>query len=152
MARLTDVVGIGPITAQILVDHHIKTPEALAAISITALEEVPGFSNLRAKAVKKAAAAYLLKNTNNQTKATVHKQTVARESTGQNTTPVLSADSVHTDTTKPKSKIKKDKKKEAPKKKAKKKIKKKEKNEDKNKTQIKKEKKKNKKKKTKTKH
>ncbi len=136
MTKLTDVVGIGPVTAKILADHHIKTPEALAAISIAALEEVPGFSNLRAKTVKKAAAAYLLKNTN--------KQTVAKESTGQNTTITLSADSVHTDTTKPKNKIKKDKKKEAPKKKVKEKIKKKE---DKKKTKIKKEKKKNKKKK-----
>ncbi|SFL15491.1 Helix-hairpin-helix domain-containing protein [Nitrosomonas aestuarii] len=151
MAKLTDVVGIGPVTAKVLADHHIKTPEALAAISIAALEKVPGFSNLRAKAVKKAAAVYLLKNTNNQTTITPLKQTIAKEFTNQNTTTNLSSVSPHNDAEKIKNNIKKDRKKDSLKNKTKKKIKKKEKNEEKDKTKIKKEKKKKNKKKIKKK-
>ena len=64
MAKLTDVAGIGPVTANVLTKHHIKTPEALAEINITDLEKIPGFSQLRAKAVKKAAKDCLSNNKN----------------------------------------------------------------------------------------
>ncbi len=61
MVKVTDVTGIGPVTAKALSEHKIKTVEALAAISLAELQKVPGFSDLRAKAVKKAAANCLLK-------------------------------------------------------------------------------------------
>lgn len=56
MIKLTDVTGIGPVTANLLLEHQIKTVAALASISLTELQKIPGFSDLRARAVKKAAA------------------------------------------------------------------------------------------------
>ncbi len=61
MVKVTDVTGIGPVTAKVLSEHKIKTVEALASISLVELQKIPGFSDLRAKAVKKAAANCLLK-------------------------------------------------------------------------------------------
>lgn len=55
MVKLTDVTGIGPVTAKLLSEHNIKTVEALAALSLAELLKIPGFSDLRARAVKKAA-------------------------------------------------------------------------------------------------
>ncbi|SFD95768.1 helix-hairpin-helix domain-containing protein [Nitrosomonas sp. Nm166] len=55
MVKLTDVTGIGPVTARLLSEHNINTVEALASISLAELQKVPGFSDLRARAVKKAA-------------------------------------------------------------------------------------------------
>ncbi|MBY0498565.1 MAG: helix-hairpin-helix domain-containing protein [Nitrosomonas sp.] len=60
MVKLTDVTGIGPITVKILSEHKIRTVEALAAISLTELQKIPGFSGaIRARAVKKSAAECL---------------------------------------------------------------------------------------------
>lgn len=56
MVKLTDVTGIGPVTVKLLSEHNIKTVEALAAISLTELLKVSGFSDIRARAVKKAAS------------------------------------------------------------------------------------------------
>lgn len=57
MVKLTDVTGIGPITVKILSEHKIRTVEALAAVSLTELQKIPGFSGaIRARAVKKSAA------------------------------------------------------------------------------------------------
>jgi len=56
MAKLTDVVGIGPVIAKVLAVHKIKTVEALASISMSELLKVPGFSEIRARATIKAAA------------------------------------------------------------------------------------------------
>src|SRR5690349_3806659 len=61
MVKITDVTGIGPATAKVLFEHKIKTVEALASISFDELKKIPGFSDLRARAVKKAAADCLLK-------------------------------------------------------------------------------------------
>lgn len=60
MAKLTDIPGIGPATAKLLADHQIKTVEALAMISMAELKKISGFNgNIRAQAVRKAAAACL---------------------------------------------------------------------------------------------
>jgi hypothetical protein len=60
MVKLTDVTGIGPVTVKILSEHKIRTVEALAAISLTELQKIPGFSGaIRARAVKKSAAECL---------------------------------------------------------------------------------------------
>lgn len=57
MVKLIDVTGIGPVAAKLLSEHKIKTVEALASISLTELQKIPGFSgDIRARAVKKAAA------------------------------------------------------------------------------------------------
>ncbi len=57
MVKLTDVTGIGPATIKVLAEHKIKTVEALAAISLTDLQKIPGFSGaIRARAVKQSAA------------------------------------------------------------------------------------------------
>lgn len=57
MVKLIDVTGIGPVAAKLLSEHKIKTVEALASISLTELQKIPGFSgNIRARAVRKAAA------------------------------------------------------------------------------------------------
>lgn len=60
MAKLTDIPGIGPATAKLLANHQIKTVEALAMVSLTELKKISGFNgNIRAQAVRKAAAACL---------------------------------------------------------------------------------------------
>lgn len=59
MSKLTDVTGIGPVAAKILSDHGIKTVETLAAISLAELLKIPGFGDIRARAVKKAATVCL---------------------------------------------------------------------------------------------
>ena len=59
MLKITDVTGIGPVSVKILSEHNIKTVEALVAISLVDLKQIHGFSDLRARAVKKAAAECL---------------------------------------------------------------------------------------------
>lgn len=60
MVKLTDVPGIGPAAAKLLVEHKIKTVEALAVIGLADLKAISGFGgDIRARAVKKAAAACL---------------------------------------------------------------------------------------------
>ena len=61
MVKITDVTGIGPVAAKVLSEHNIKTVEALASISLVDLKKIPGFSDLRAPAVKKAASDCLQK-------------------------------------------------------------------------------------------
>lgn len=57
MVKLTDVTGIGPATIKVLAEYKIKTVEALAAISLTELQKIPGFSGaIRARTVKQSAA------------------------------------------------------------------------------------------------
>lgn len=57
MVKLTDVPGIGPTTVKLLIEHKIKTVEALAAISLAELQKIPGMKgDIRARAIKKAAA------------------------------------------------------------------------------------------------
>ncbi|MCP5245084.1 MAG: helix-hairpin-helix domain-containing protein [Burkholderiales bacterium] len=153
MAKLTDVTGIGPVTAKVLETHQIKTLEALAAANISDIEKIPGFSQLRAKAVKKAAKDCLLSNKNRKTSASASKQSTTKrtnvQSTGSDTPEILQ----QTITRKEKSTIIKNKKEKPKVKKKEKKEKKAEKNsnaEEKiKKNKIKKEKNKGKKKKTK---
>ncbi len=60
MVKLTDITGIGPVTAKLLSEHKVKTVEALASISLAELKKIPGLSgDIRARAVKKAATDYL---------------------------------------------------------------------------------------------
>lgn len=57
MVKLTDVTGIGPVTAKLLSERNIKTVAALAAMSLAELQKIPGLSgDIRARAVKQAAA------------------------------------------------------------------------------------------------
>ena len=57
MVKLTDVKGIGPAALKVLAEHKIKTVEVLAAISLAELQKMPGFKgDIRARAVKQAAA------------------------------------------------------------------------------------------------
>ncbi len=60
MVKLTDITGIGPVTAKLLSEHKVKTVEALASISLEELKKIPGLSgDVRARSVKKAATDYL---------------------------------------------------------------------------------------------
>lgn len=64
MVKLTDVTGIGPVTAKLLSEHKIKTVEALASMSLAELKKIPGLSgDIRARAIKKAATDYLQSKT-----------------------------------------------------------------------------------------
>ena len=70
MVKLTDVKGIGPAALKVLAEHKIKTVEALAAISLAELQKMPGFKgDIRARAVKQAAADCLQGKTVKQTSA-----------------------------------------------------------------------------------
>ena len=42
MIKITDVTGIGPVSAKVLFEHRIKTVEALASISFDELKKNPG--------------------------------------------------------------------------------------------------------------
>jgi endonuclease III len=56
---MTDVTGIGVKTAEVLAEHRIKTPAALAKASIERITSIPGFSEARAATVIEAAKALL---------------------------------------------------------------------------------------------
>ncbi len=91
MVKLTDVPGIGPATVKLLIEHKIKTVEALAAISLAELQKIPGMKgDIRARAIKKAAADCLrskaakeisasVNNTQTTVKKVVSKKTVATQ-------------------------------------------------------------------------
>lgn len=53
-AKVTDVPGIGPHTAQVLAGNGIETVEALAALSPQELAALPGFGTARAAAIGQA--------------------------------------------------------------------------------------------------
>ncbi len=55
-AKLTDIPGIGPHTAQVLVDNGIETVDALATLPVEKLAAMPGFGPARAAAVGQAIA------------------------------------------------------------------------------------------------
>ena len=55
-AKLTDIPGIGPHTAQLLVDNGIESVEALASLPAEKLAAMPGFGPTRAAAVGQAIA------------------------------------------------------------------------------------------------
>ncbi len=55
-AKLTDIPGIGPHTAQVLVDRGIETAGALASLPVEQLAAIPGFGPARAAAVGQAIA------------------------------------------------------------------------------------------------
>lgn len=79
MVKLTDVTGIGPVTAKLLSEHNIRTVEALASISLVELKKIPGFSDTRAQMAKKAASDCLQGETGkNLTTATSNVQTTIK--------------------------------------------------------------------------
>ena len=116
MVKLTDVTGIGPATLKILAEHKIKTVEALAALSVADLLKLHGFSDVRARAVKKAAAECLRKANSSATtakstvtpikKTSVEKQTGAKTITAAKTEP---AQAVVEEVVKDKAKVDKNK-------------------------------------------
>ena len=114
MVKLTDVTGIGPVTAKLLSEHNIHTVEALASISLAELQKVPGFSDLRARAVKKAASDCLQGKTAKQLPAPVsNPQAPATKAGGPKVTVISqAADQMEADQDKVKKKNKKDGKKE----------------------------------------
>ena len=81
MAKLTDVTGIGPATVKLLSEHNIKTVEALASMSLAELQKIPGMSgDIRARAVKKAAADCLRSMVTKQPSTSANKtQTVVKK-------------------------------------------------------------------------
>lgn len=112
MDELTDVAGIGPVTAKLLSDHQIKTVAALAAIKLTELQKIPGFrGETRARAIKQAAANWLKSN---KPKISVAKsdqsQTSAVETTRKANAASKTIASIEPD--QPKAKVKKEKKKD----------------------------------------
>ena len=110
MAKLTDVTGIGPVTAKVLENHRIKTPEALAAAKISDIEMIPGFSQLRAKAVKKAAKESLLSNKNRKASTSANKQPTIKKTKVQSADTNVPEIKQHTVTLKENSTIIKNKK------------------------------------------
>ena len=129
MVKLTDVTGIGPATLKILAEHKIKTVEALAALSVADLLKLHGFSDVRARAVKKAAAECLRKANSSATaaksiatpikKIPVKKQTGAKVITAAKTEPAQAVveeevkDKVKVDKNKPDKSKKKNKSKDS---------------------------------------
>lgn len=116
MDELTDVAGIGPVTAKLLSDHQIKTVAALAAIKLTELQKIPGFGgDTRAREIKQAAANCLK---GNKSKLSVAKsnqtQTSAVETTRKASAASKTIASIEPD--QPKAKVKKEKKKDGKKK------------------------------------
>lgn len=80
MVKLTDVPGIGPASAKLLAEHEIKTVAALAAISLAELKKISGFNgDVRAQAVKKAAADCLKKTEIHQNRTATDKTAAAGE-------------------------------------------------------------------------
>jgi outer membrane biosynthesis protein TonB len=136
MVKLTDVTGIGPVTAKLLSEHNIKTVEALAALSLVELLKIPGFSDLRARAVKKAATAALRTKVVKPLTAAVTvsrepttiKKTVAKKTAAVIPVVIPPVKLVETEIVKDKKKSKKDDKKQEKVKDKKKKDKKKDKN------------------------
>ncbi|TXI17939.1 MAG: helix-hairpin-helix domain-containing protein [Nitrosomonas sp.] len=96
MVKLTDVSGIGPVTAKLLAKHNIKTVEALASASLAELQKIPGFNgDIRARTVKKSAADCLQKaakqmtaSTKSSTQATVKKVASGTVKSSQVSAPV----------------------------------------------------------------
>lgn len=83
MVKLTDVSGIGPVTAKLLAKHNIKTVEALASASLAELQKIPGFNgDIRARSVKKSAADCLQKAAKQMTASTKSTQTTVKKSAG----------------------------------------------------------------------
>lgn len=117
MVKLTDVTGIGPATAKLLFEHQIKTVAALASISLTELQKVPGFSDIRARAVKKAAADCLHGNAAKQLPtATSHSEPAVKKVASQKPIEKMAVvnqatDQIEADKDKDKKKNKKDDKK-----------------------------------------
>jgi len=56
---LTDIKGIGPSTASLLMAHGIRSAEDLAVTTLADISAVPGFGGVRAQQVRQAAAALL---------------------------------------------------------------------------------------------
>ena len=56
---ITDVPGIGIKTAELLAEHRVKTPAALAKASIEKITSIPGFSEARAATAIEAAKTLL---------------------------------------------------------------------------------------------
>jgi predicted flap endonuclease-1-like 5' DNA nuclease len=109
MVKLTDVTGIGPVTAKLLSEHNIKTIETLASISLTELEKIPGFSDIRARAVKKAASDCLQNKAAKQlTTAASNVQATVKKTTTEKSAVSQAVNQVEPDKVKDKKKNKKD--------------------------------------------
>ncbi|WP_292996380.1 helix-hairpin-helix domain-containing protein [Nitrosomonas sp.] len=138
MVKLTDVPGIGPTTVKLLIEHKIKTVEALASISLAELQKIPGMKgDIRARAVKKAAADCLRSKVTKELSAPANKvQTTIKKVASKKIAAKPPVNQVEADEVKDKDKKKNkkdDKKEEKKDKKKKGKNKKKDKKKDKNK-------------------
>lgn len=114
MTKLTDVTGIGPVAAKILSDHCIKTVETLAAISLAELLKVPGFGDIRARAVRKAATD-CLRNRASQKSVTVttsSRSTAGKKAADQKAVASKAVTQAEKETAKEKKHTKKEDKKE----------------------------------------
>ena len=138
MVKLTDVPGIGPTTVKLLIEHKIKTVEALASISLAELQKIPGMKgDIRARAVKKAAADCLRSKVTKELSAPANKvQTTVKKVASKKIAAKPPVNQVEADEVKDKDKKKNkkdDKKEEKKDKKKKGRNKKKDKKKDKNK-------------------
>lgn len=114
MAKLTDINGIGPVTAKLLSEHKVKTVEALASISLAELKKIPGLSgDIRARAVKKAATDYLQSKSVKQLSTPTHSvQTTVKKIASNKPAAIQPANPAEADEVKDRNKDKdKDKKK-----------------------------------------
>ena len=116
MVKLTDITGIGPVTAKLLSEHKVKTVEALASISLAELKKIPGLSgDIRARAVKKAATDYLQSKSVKQLSTPTHSvQTTVKKIASNKPAAIQPANPAEADEVKDKDKKKnkKDDKKE----------------------------------------
>src|SRR4030065_2604117 len=109
MVKLTDVTGIGSVTAKLLSEHNIKTVEALASISLAELQKIPGFSDIRARTVKKAASDCLqVKAAKPLTTAVSSVPTTVKKTTTKKIVASPAVSQVEADKVKDKKKKKKD--------------------------------------------
>ena len=113
-ATLTDILGIGPDTAKLLIENGLKSPSEIAGATIERLCAVPGFGAIRAGKLIKAANELLTVTTENA--ATVTKAVTSPSHTAQKPTPKSTISNASTNATKPeevKEMTKKDKLKKA---------------------------------------
>src|SRR4030065_524948 len=90
-------------------EHNIKTVEALASISLAELQKIPGFSDIRARTVKKAASDCLqVKAAKPLTTAVSSVPTTVKKTTTKKIVASPAVSQVEADKVKDKKKKKKD--------------------------------------------
>ena len=76
-SNLTDISGVGPDTANLLMEHNLKSPSEIASASIKRLCAIPSIGTIRAGRLIKAAKELLAVSNQGTSKVTASKATAA---------------------------------------------------------------------------